>query len=136
MSSVSLPLFVLLNYNHHFILGLVFVAREVPSTILAPWVGKFVDRVGAYRATVTAMIICGVTTGLIPVIAFSPVFLLICVFVLGMGLVMLAPTVALYIPKLTIDQFLVEANGAFQVIYSVGNLVGTAAGGELIALGH
>lgn len=136
ISSVSLPLFVLLNYNHHFILGLVFVAREVPSTILAPWIGKIVDRIGAYRATVIAMIICGVATGLIPLIAFSTVFLLICVFVLGMGLVMLAPTVAVYIPKLTTDQYLDEANGAFQVIWSVGDLVGTAAGGGLAALGH
>jgi MFS family permease len=136
ISSVSLPLFVLLNYNHHFILGLVFVAREVPSTILAPWIGKIVDRIGAYRATVIAMLICGVATGLIPFIAFSPVFLLICVFVLGMGLNMLAPTVAVYIPKLTTDQHLDEANGAFQVIWSVGSLVGTATGGGLVALGH
>jgi MFS family permease len=136
ISSVSLPLFVLLNYNHHFILGLVFVAREVPSTIFVPWVGKYVDRIGTYRATVTAMIVCGVTTGLIPVVAFSPVLLLICIFVLGVGLVMLAPTVAVYIPKLTTDQCLDDANGAFLLIYSVGNLVGTSAGGGLIALGH
>lgn len=129
MSTVALPLYVLTHFHSSLLLGVVFAARELPGIILAPWVGGLVDRMDTFRSTNIALAICGLGIGSIPMVGFSSTLTVVVSMVLGIGLTLLSPTVALYIPALVSDEELEYANGAFQSTYMVGNLLGTELGG-------
>lgn len=136
MSTVALPLYVLDHFHSPLLLGTVFVARELPGTLLALWIGWLVDRLGAFLSSIIALAVCGTGIGSIPFVAFSAVLTVTSSFVLGIGMSLLSPTVALYVPALVPDDELDVANGAFQSTFMVGDLLGTAVGGWVVSQGH
>ncbi|MDQ0191455.1 MFS transporter [Alicyclobacillus cycloheptanicus] len=136
MSTVALPLYVLAHFHSSLLLGVVFVARELPGIVLALWAGGLVDRLGAWKSTIVALAVCGVGIGAIPMVGFSFVLTVVSSAVLGIGLTLLSPTVSIYIPALVSDEALESANGAFQSTFMEGNLVGTALGGWIVERGQ
>jgi|GEM_PF-6470391 len=136
LSSVALPLYVLAHFHSSLLLGIVFVARAIPGIVLARWVGGVVDRLGAYVSTSIALAVCGLGIGVVPVVGFSAGLTVIANMVLGVGLTLLSPTVAMYIPALVPDEELETANGTFQSTFTVGSLLGTALGGWVVQRGY
>ena len=57
VAGIALPLFVLSTTHNAFLLGLVLMARELPSTILAPFFGRYIDRLGVYRSTTIGLLL-------------------------------------------------------------------------------
>ncbi|WDL98786.1 MFS transporter [Alicyclobacillus sp. ALC3] len=132
VSSVALPLFILRVSHNPWLIGVVFVAREIPSTVLAPILGNQIDRMGAYRSTVIGLLLSTFGTGLIPIVKDVPLLIIVCALILGAGWTLLFSTVSLYLPAIVDEQNLDIANSAFRTTSIVGGMIGTALGGALI----
>lgn len=131
-SLVALPLFVLTTTSNALLLGLILLARTLPATLLAPLFGRYIDRVGIYRAAIVGLLLSALGSGTIPFLAGLPPLIAGSAFIQGVGQILLFPVVACYLPALVSEQDLDMANSAFRSFSIAGGLAGTALGGLLI----
>lgn len=131
-SLVALPLFVLTTTSNALLLGSILLARTLPATLLAPFFGRYIDRVGIYRAAIVGLLLSALGSGMVPLLAGLPPLIAGCAFIQGVGQILLFPVVACYLPALVSKQDLDMANSAFRTFSIAGGLAGTALGGLLI----
>ena len=101
----------------------MLAAREVPVTLCALWLGAVVDRVGGYKTTLIALSLSALAVGSISFDTTFRPLLVVSYVLLGCGMVLIAPTVGIYLPNLVEDADLEQANGVFQVAYASANLI-------------
>lgn len=113
--------------------GIILLARTLPATLLAPFFGRYIDRVGIYQATIIGLLLSALGVATIPLLAGLPALLVVCAFIQGAGQILLFPVVAFYLPALVNDRDLDMANSAFRTFAIAGGLAGTALGGLLVS---
>lgn len=131
-SLVALPLFILNTTHNAFLLGIILLARTLPATLLAPFFGRYIDRVGMYRTTITGLLLSAFGIGMIPLLQAIPPLIVISAFIQGVGQILLFPVVAFYLPALVNEKDLDMANSIFRTLSIGGGLAGTALGGLMI----
>lgn len=132
-SLVALPLFILNTTSNAFLLGVILLARTLPATLLAPFFGRYIDRVGIYRATIIGLLLSAGGVGTIPFLQGAPSLIIVSAFIQGIGQILLFPVVAFYLPALVSEQDLDMANSAFRTFAIGGGLAGTALGGLMVS---
>ncbi len=132
VASIALPLFVLNTTHNAFLLGVILMARELPVTILAPFFGRYIDRVGGYHATMVGLLLSAIASATIPLLQGIPILIIGSAFIMGIGWILLFPVVALYLPALVPENDLDMANSIFRTASIVGTMAGAALGGLMI----
>lgn len=136
MTAVALPLFILHEaHTRPWLIGVVFLARETPSTVLVGFFGTYIDRIGARNAAVLGLILCTLSVGAMPFTVGNPVLIISCAFVLGTGFTLLFPIVSMYLPSLVTEDMLPHANSLFRTLSILGGIGGTSLAGALVAAG-
>lgn len=116
------------------VIGLV---QTVPSLVLNPLIGVYLDRLPKKAVMITLDLLRGVLIALIPLLHWADVLTLellyILVFLNAVASVAFGPTLVSVIPKIVKESELMAANAMIQSTANMGVLFGPAISGLLIA---
>lgn len=138
MSTVALA-FAVLDLGGVTDLGIVLLAREVPTIVFVLLGGVFADRIRRRTILVSTDVVKALTQGLTAVLFFSGSADLASVVVLqvlfGIAIAFSGPATTGLVREVASDATLQEANALLQLSRSVLNIVGPAAGALIVAAG-
>src|SRR5258707_10191993 len=135
IAAVALPLTVLRATHSTVFLGLVFVVRQVPITVLSLLIGQYIDAWGPRRAALTGLILGSCAGISIPFFVHVPGLILVSSFVIGVSWIFLYPLQSMYLPRLVSDGELEAGNALFRTVLITASLGGNALGGGFATLG-
>ncbi len=137
MTGLALPWLILLQTHSAFAAGMVAAARYVPFLALALVAGLVADRVERCALAIACDVGRAVALGAVAVLGLlgqtPPLWLLtVVVLVLGTGSLFFGVAFRAWLPDVTGDDRLGQANAALEASDAASVLVGTPLGGALI----
>lgn len=137
MTGLALPWLILLQTHSAFAAGVVAAARYVPVLALALVAGLVADRVERRALALTCDVGRALALGAVAVLGLlgqaPPLWLLtVVVLVLGTGSLFFGVAFRAWLPDVTGDDRLGQANAALEASDAASVLVGTPLGGALI----
>ena len=138
MSTVALA-FAVLGMGGVTDLGIVLLAREVPTIIFVLLGGVFADRIRRRTILVSTDVVKALAQGLTALLFFSGTADLLTVAVLqvifGVAIAFSGPATTGLVREVATDETLQEANALLQLSRSVLNIAGPAVGALIVAAG-
>jgi len=138
VTNLALPWLILLQTHSAFAAGLVWAARYVPFLALALVAGLVADRIERRALAIACDVGRAVALGAVAVLGLlgrvPPLWVLtLVVVVLGTGSLFFGVAFRAWLPDVTSDERLGQANAALEASDAASVLVGTPLGGALVA---
>ena len=120
------------------LMGTLMAASSLPRVLLSPFAGVLVDRSDRKWLLVWMDAVRGIIVVFIGLASYLGFIKIWMVFVAGIGIGVCSaffnPAVTSIIPDIVDQRRLIQANSAFNIIYTASGIVGSAAGGILFKI--
>jgi MFS family permease len=135
---IALGFWVLERTGSTALMGTLMAVSTLPRVVLAPLAGVWVDRSDRRRLLILMDVIRGVFITAVAIAAYSGLARVWMVFaagvVIGVCGAFFGPAVGSVLPDVVDRNRLVQANSAFNLIYTVSGVVGSSGGGFLFQM--
>lgn len=136
--SIALGFWILNTTGSTALMGTLMAASSLPRVLLSPFAGVAVDRSNRKWLLVWMDLVRGVLVVFIGLASYLGFIKIWMVFLAGIGIGLCSaffnPAVTSIIPDIVDQRRLMQANSAFNIIYTASGIVGSAAGGILFKI--